>query len=695
MTENSFQGVRYIDGRTKFCVYSPKADKLELCLFSKDETKETKIPMQKNDDGFWSVAIDGKLEGQKYGYRSHGVFDPDNRLFFNPNKLLVDPYALEVTKSLHDITNKEKEILLGSNDVDSKDVAPKSIVRFLDKEELSKQFPYLYKKPNLSWSDVHIYELHVGNFTKLHPDISDEKKGRLEALEETINYFKSLSYNQIELMPITPTMADWQLDVEKGLSDQWGYNPINHHAIDPRYGNIYDFLSLVNAFHKNGIEVSLDLVYNHTGEFGKDAFLLSYKGLDADSYYRFSPQDNSSFVNTTGCKNGFNPYTIEGAKIIKNSLMFFADICGVDAFRFDLAGDCCLDNELHFNKDSIFVKTIEEVAAITNAKMSGEPWSAVGGYFLGQIPSIQEWNDKHEKSLKRFMRGEFGQINSLAHYLAGGDGDNKVNIFTKHDGATGHDWATYSEKNNYENNENNNDGTNENLYSPSQNDEEKLRKTKSAHAINTLARGVPLSLYGDELWRSQNGNNNGYAKSFPLVWKGLSKEQRERYLFERKINAFRQAHPIFSTTKKANSDIMANNKPSWEWVNVNGCPMTNNDWEYPQNRFLGYILNGEDEKAHRFDDDFLVMISGSPFDDINVVLPTPPHEGKWELVFDTSKTTKKEALVEYNEKDVYAIKPQSVVVLTCRRKKYEKEKDKTNILNLKNNLRFGAKGLEL
>ena len=687
MTKDSFQGVKLENNNTTFSLYSPEAKKVELCLFDESETTETKIPMQKDENGVWHTSLEGNLEGTKYGYRASGEYDPKKSLYFNPNKLLVDPYAIEVTKSLHNLTNNEKEALYFDNNIDSKDIAPKGVVRFLNKETLAKKYPYLYKKANTPWEKTHIYELHVGNFSKKHPDIDPQNRGKILALKDTINYFKALSYNQIELMPITPTMSDWQLDVQKGLSDQWGYNPINHHAIDPRYGSIFDLLEVINSFHQNGLEVCLDVVYNHTGEFGKKGFTLSYKGLDAKSYYRFSNDKDKSFINTTGCGNGFNPNTPQGAKIIRDSLMFFADICGVDAFRFDLAGDCCLDNNLQFDPNCNFLKIVDEVAKKTGAKMSGEPWSAVGGYFLGQIPNIYEWNDKHEKSLKMFIRGEYGQINSLAHYLAGGGCNNKVNIFTKHDGATGYDWATYSTKNNYENNENNNDGSNENHYSPSANNEERLTKTKSAHALNTLARGVPLSLSGDELWRSQNGNNNGYAKSFPLLWEGFTKEQQERYLFERKVNAFRLEHPIFSSVETVNQDIMPNNKPSWEWVNVHGDQMRTEDWDFPQNRFLGYVLNGEDKDGVRYDDDFFVMMSGCPDNQIEVTLPKTPHIGNWEVVFDTSKPTTNKNNEIYNDGDKYMINPQSVVVFTNKRKKDERQNTNQMLDIIKNKTR--------
>lgn len=668
MVQNPLQGVRKQGKNTEFCVCSPHAEKLELCLFSDDEKQENRIAMQKDEDGYWHAEVTGHLEGKKYGYRSHGLYNPDNGLFFNPAKLLVDPYASELTRSLYDLNNREKEILLGSNDKDSASVAPKSVVHFFDKEQLAKDYPFLYRKPRLEWRKTHIYELHVGNFSSCHPDIPEAERGKLLAIAKSVNYFKSMSYNQIELMPLTPTMADWQLEQGRGLSDQWGYNPINHHAIDPRYGTIYDFLAVVNELHANGIEVSMDMVFNHTGEFGKDAFLLSYKGLAPEAYYRVSPEDGHSFVNTTGCKNGFNPNTEQGSRIIYDSLMFFSDICGVDAFRFDLAGDCSLDEHLRFNPDSRFMQVVQDVEQKTGAKMSGEPWSAVGGYFLGRMPVLYEWNDKHEKVLKKFIRGEHGQIGGLAYHLAGSETSRKVNIFTKHDGATQYDWATYSQKNNYDNNENNQDGSNDNHYSPSANDEQRLTKTKSAHALNTLARGVPLSLSGDELWHSQNGNNNGYARSFPLQWEAFTPAQRERYLFERKINAFRLEHPAFSNVDNASSAIMPNGKPEWEWINIGGEPMRQDDWNFPYNRFLGYVLNGQDKNGKRFDDDFLVLASGNPDGWMDVRLPPAPNGGKWTVVFDTALPTSHKDEKRYEASAVYGLQPQSVVVMTARRK---------------------------
>ena len=272
MTKDSFQGVKLENNNTTFSLYSPEAKKVELCLFDESETTETKIPMQKDENGVWHASLKGNLEGTKYGYRASGEYDPKKSLYFNPNKLLVDPYAIEVTKSLHNLTNNEKEALYFDNNIDSKDIAPKGVVRFLNKETLEKKYPYLYKKANTPWEKTHIYELHVGNLSKKHPDIAPQNRGKILALKDTINYFKALSYNQIELMPITPTMSDWQLDAQKGLSDQWGYNPINHHAIDPRYGSIFDLLEVINSFHQNGLEVCLDVVYNHTGELGKKRF---------------------------------------------------------------------------------------------------------------------------------------------------------------------------------------------------------------------------------------------------------------------------------------------------------------------------------------------------------------------------------------------------------------------------------------
>ncbi|MBR5599571.1 MAG: hypothetical protein IKW39_05975 [Alphaproteobacteria bacterium] len=680
MTEDIKEGASLKNNQTSFCVHAPNATKVELCLFSDDEKTETRIPMEKDDSGKWLKSIDCNLEGKKYGYRADGTYAPESLLFFNPNKLLIDPYAYEITKSLYNVSTKEKEMFRSYCDADTSFIAPKSIVRFLDKKTLAKKYPYLYQKPNIEWGKNHIYELHVNNFSKLHPDIREEARGKLEGISLLVDYFKQLNYNQIELMPITPTMSDWQLEKDKGLFDSWGYNPITHHAVDPRYGNIYDFLELVNTLHKHNIEINLDMVFNHTGEFAANDFLLSYKGLDARSYYRYSQFDGHSFINTSGCKNGFNPNTAKAADVIRSSLTFFADVCGVDAFRFDLAGDCALDENLNFQPQSNFVKIIKEVSEKTGVKLSGEPWSAIGGYFLGEMPDIYEWNDRHEKSLRKFIRGEKGQVNTLAYYMAGGEVKNKVNIFTKHDGATMYDWATYHEKNNFENNENNVDGSNDNHYSPSRDDEERLTKTNTAHALNTLARGVPLSLSGDEILHSQGGNNNGYAKSFPLQWQNLTPIQKEHYMFERKVNAFRQAHQVFSSVENASSEIMPNGTPSWEWVNIYGYPMEKHDWDFQDNRFLAYVLNGENKEGKRFDDDFVVMTSGNPDGEMYVKLPRPPHGGRWQLVFDTSKPSNHKDATRYQEGANYILKPHSLAVFTSKRDDEQKNKALSNTL---------------
>ena len=638
--------------------------------------------MEKDENGDWHAFLDDIQEGQKYGYRSHGEYNPENRCFFNPNKLLVDPYARQVTRSLHDLTSEEREMLCTYNDVDTASIAPKSVVRFFDKKSLAEKYPFLYKKPEIPLGQNHIYEMHVGNFTAHHPDIPEEKRGKLSAISRTVNYLKALSYNQIELLPITATMSDKHLLREKDLSDQWGYKPINHFSVDPRYGSIDDLLQLVNDLHANGIEVSLDVVYNHTGEGGRDSFSLSYKGLDPDSYYRFSPENGYSFINTSGCGNGFNPNTEQGNRILRDSLMFFSDVCGVDAFRFDLAADCCLDNHLQYNPESPFLKVIKSVRDKTGAKMSGEPWSALGGYYLGRMKDdLHEWNDRHEKVLRQFLRGEEEQVGTLAYYMAGGNANGKINIFTKHDGATQYDWATYSHKNNYENNEENRDGSNDNHYSPSANDDHRLKKTKSAHALNVLARGIPLSLNGDELWYTQRGNNNGYAKKFPLQWKNFTYHQRERYLFERKINAFRQQHPVFSSIENASSEIMPNGKPSWDWVNINGDRMQESDWNCGYNRFLAYVLNGQNKEGKLFDDDFLVMMSGNPDFAMDVRLPKAPNNGCWQVVFDTSLPTSHKFSETYDVGDVYHIQPQSVVVMTCKRDRTE-EQTRTKPFNI-------------
>ncbi len=324
-------GIKKTHSGIKFKIFSKSAENICLCLFSSDEKSETKIPMTKDKDGIWSVEVKDLKEGQKYGYRADGIYDEDQCLFFNSQKLLIDPYAKEISDTLRVWDNP---VLLPYNNIDSAPYVPKSVVKF---DSNNSDYPYLNKKPKHSLDDTIIYELNVKGFSATNQNIDENLRGTFLGLAhpKNIEYLKSLNITQIELMPIMPTCGGKHLKQEFGLSDYWGYNPYNHFAVDPKFGTLEDFKYMINQMHKNDIEVCMDVVYNHTAPTQS----ISYEGLDTLSYHRIIEIDNKKYkLNSTGCGNSFDVSRKPALDVAYNSMKYFASI-GVDAFRLDLAGD--------------------------------------------------------------------------------------------------------------------------------------------------------------------------------------------------------------------------------------------------------------------------------------------------------------------------------------------------------------------
>ncbi len=671
-----FLGVSKEGSQVRFSVFSEHASGIDLCLFSDDEKKETRIPLFKNNDNVWSVALENIPVGQKYGYRAYGDFAPDRGLYFNPNKLLIDPYARELTSSISDW---EDPALNLSNTLDSAPIVPKCVVVFDDEKQDDIKYPYLHKKPQTEWKDTIIYEANVKGFSAQYPELPEEVRGKFLAFAQpqVIQYLKSLGITHLELMPVTTTCGGLQLKKEKGLSDYWGYNPINHFALDKRYGSREDFKFMVNELHKAGIEVGLDVVYNHSGEFGATHNLISYKGLDAPNYYRLTA--DGELINTTGCGNSINTNTAVVQKMIEDSLRYFATDMGVDGFRFDLAGDCALDENTRFNADGKFMQTVHRIARELNVKISGEPWSAVGGYYRGHMQGFMEWNDKHKEALRRFYRGDENIVPDLAGHISGGEGlyfgqkmSKYIRFVSAHDGFTAYDVVSYNEKNNWANNENNNDGDNNNASAASPNREIAFRRLKSMMVANILSRGVPLICAGDELARTQRGNNNAYCQDNELTWlnwKNFSREQRELYILIRKVIALRSAHSSFANLDVFTGNIVpSNGRKDIEWIRPDGREMEINDWHNSQNHILACVINGrngeisENKQSHQNkDDDFMILMCGNTYGVINFKLPPPPNSGSWSVVFDTANSRKK-----INEDGTYSLEPYSYVLLTSK-----------------------------
>lgn len=673
MIENSPLGVSKQGNKTLFSVFSEHAEKIELCLFSEDEKKETRIPLEKDVNNIWFVALDNIKVGQKYGFRAYGEFAPEKGLYFNPNKLLIDPFSKELSSTMKDW---EEPALSLTNNIDSAFAMPKSVVVFDNPKEDEKKYPYLHRKPQTEWKNTIIYEANVKGFSALHPDLAEDERGMFKAFAnpQVIQYLKSLGVTHLELMPVTTTCGGLQLEKAKGLSDYWGYNPINHFAFDKRYGTRDDFKKMVNELHKAGIEVGLDVVYNHSGEYGAAHNLLSYKGLDAPNYYRLN--EYGQFIDTTGCKNSINTNTPITRRLINDSLTYFTRDLGVDGFRFDLAGDCALNGDTRFDENGQFLQIVRGISKKFGTKVSGEPWSALGGYYRGNMKGMMEWNDKHESAVRSFYRGDEYVIGELAGHISGGEGlwygqltSKYVRYIAAHDGFTAFDVVSYNEKNNWANNENNNDGNNNNHSSASPNREIAFRRLKSMMSANILSRGVPMICAGDELARTQQGNNNAYCQDNELTWlkwKDFTPEQRDLYLHIRKLTAFRAEHPSFANLDVFTGEkVPSNGRKDIEWMRADGQEMQPGDWNNPCNHILACVINGKNGEVSKnpqsrknSDDDFMIMMCGNTYGVVDFKLPTPPNGKKWELVFDTTGQHKK-----INDNGTYSLDAYSYVLL--------------------------------
>ena len=392
------------------------------------------------------------------------------------------------------------------------------------------------------------------------------------------------------------------------------------------------------------------------------------------NYYRIN--DEGYFINTTGCGNSMNTNTPIMKRLLEDSLTYLTKDIGVDGFRFDLAGDCALDGQTRFDANGQFLQIIRKISKKYGAKISGEPWSALGGYNRGNLKGVMEWNDKHEAAVRRFYRGEEYVVAELASHISGGEGlwygqnhSKYVRYVAAHDGFTAYDVANYNEKNNWANNENNNDGNNNNHSAISPNQEIAFRRIKSMLTANILSRGVPMICAGDELARTQNGNNNAYCQDNELTWlkwKGFTKEERDLYVHIRRVTAFRAEHPVFANLDVFSGDIVpSNGRKDIEWIRADGQEMQEGDWHNPYNHILACVINGQGSEVSKnprtkktTDDDFMVLMCGNTYGVVDFKLPKAPNGNNWEVVFDTAGKNRK-----INENGTYSLEAYSYVLL--------------------------------
>jgi glycogen operon protein len=596
-TDRAF-GAKITDQGTEFSVWSKNAEKIELCLYDATGEKEiARLPMRRDGDCY-RLFVEGNGEGTRYGYRAHGRYEPDNGLWFDPSKLLVDPYATALDRPFrHDAR-------LGRVGEDTAELVPKAIVT---SDVPVKPRPPMFKKGGL------IYEVAVKAFTHLQPDVPLERRGTLAALAHPaiIAHLKRIGVDAVELMPIVAWIDERHLPA-LGLANGWGYNPIVFMALDPRVapGGMAELRQAVEALQAQGIAVILDLVFNHTGESDIHGTTLSLRGLDSLSFYRHEPDRAGILVNDTGTGNTVacdHPYV---RRLILDSLRHFVLHAGVDGFRFDLA-TIIGRSDRGFEANGPTLRAILADDVLADRVMIAEPWDiGPSGYQLGNFPSpFLEWNDRARDDLRRYWRGDDRMTGRLATILAGSsdvfghDGrqhTRSVNFLAAHDGFALMDLVSYSAKHNENNGEQNRDGHNENYswnngVEGETNDKAVLirRRNDVAALLSTLfaTRGTIMLTAGDEGGRSQRGNNNAYCHDDDITWLDWSCLDCELVAHTAFLSALRKRFSVFSET------LFLNGNGDVEWLSPGGNPMTVGEWEDPHFSCLAMVLATTDRET--------------------------------------------------------------------------------------------------
>ena len=664
-------GASYDGAGVNFALYSQVAQKVELCLFDEHDV-ETRIEMTERNSYVWHNYIPGLHPGQCYGYRVYGPYDPVHGLRCNPNKLLLDPYAkaiegnIDGDESLFSYWFKSPDDNSAMNDLDSAAHTMKSAVINPYFDWGNDQHPYI------SYHDSVIYEAHVRGMTNLNMDVPPDIRGTYAGLAypSVIEYLKKLGITAIELMPIHQFVNDSFLQ-EKGLSNYWGYNTIGFFAPHNAYSSsgergeqVNEFKSMVKAYHHAGMEVILDVVYNHTAEGNHMGPTLSFKGIDNASYYRLVEGDQQHYFDTTGTGNSLLMRSPHALQLITDSLRYWVTEMHVDGFRFDLAATLARQFQ-EVDKLSAFFDIVEQDPIISRVKLIAEPWDlGSGGYQVGGFPSSwSEWNGRYRDTVRDFWRSQPSTLPEFASRLMGSSDLYQVNgrrpvasvnFITAHDGFTMNDLVSYNEKHNEANGEGNRDGESNNrswncgvegpTNIPDVND---LRQRQMRNMFATLlfSQGIPMICGGDEVARTQQGNNNAYCQDNEISWTNwhLDKGRKELLAFVSKLIHLRLDHPVlhrrrFFTGREPGDD--SNTIPQVEWFDHTGSIMDMDDWQNTHAFSMMIYLNGSDIPevdwyGNRMVDNDFILIFNAHYEPIMFTLPDERYGRKWQLVVDT------------------------------------------------------------
>ncbi len=680
-----------------FALFSEHAEKVELCLFDEQGKNEIqRVELQEKTDQVWHGFLPDARSGLLYGYRVHGPYEPDEGLRFNAYKLLLDPYAKEIHGDLiwsdahfgYQVGSKRGD--LSFNRQDNADKMPKSRV-------INPAFDWGDDQPpNIPWHDTVIYEMHVKGFTQSHPEVPPDLRGSYAALTTApvIEHLHALGVTAVELMPIHAFVDD-RILVDHGLRNYWGYNSIGFFAPDFRYasnGLTSDFKAMVKALHEAGIEVILDVVYNHTAEGNQLGPTLCFRGIDNIAYYRLMPDDLRHYMDYTGTGNTLNMMHPRVLQLIMDSLRYWVLEMHVDGFRFDLAS--ALARELHeVDRLGAFFDIIHQDPVLSQVKLIAEPWDlGEGGYQVGNFPvGWTEWNGRYRDAIRAYWKGDKHLVGELAYRLTGSSdlyehGGRKpyasINFVTAHDGFTLHDLVSYDEKHNEANQENNRDGDDNNLSwncgeeGPTDDSEVlvlRARQKRNFLATLMLSQGVPMLLAGDEMGRTQQGNNNAYCQDNEISWVDWELDQADRELlnFVKQLIALRKAHPSFRRRRFFEGhNIKDQGVKDIVWINPNGHEMSDKQWnKLSFAHCLGMYLAGlaideYDEHGKRISDDDFLLLLNAHHEEVDFQIPDINGVQRWKVLIDTVDAALPSDAPTWKSGDDYPLQSRSLVLLT-------------------------------
>jgi len=687
------------DGKgTNFALFSENAVAVELCLFDEANT-ETRFPLKEVYNYVWHAYLPEIAPGQRYGYRVYGEFDPENGHRFNPQKLLIDPYAKAIAGDIiydeaifgYPWHNAEED--LAQSHSDDAPLVPKGVV-------IDDSFDWGSDRHlQVPWHETVIYEVHVKGFTRLHPEIPENLRGTYAGLTHpaAIEHFKSLGITAVELLPVHHYLNSPGHLVRKGLRNYWGYDSVGYFApysgysaLGDRGQQVREFKQMVKALHAVGIEVILDVVYNHTGEGNHLGPTLFLRGIDNTCYYRLVDEMGRYYIDFTGCGNSLNVRHPQILKLIMDSLRYWVQEMHVDGFRFDLAS--ALAREL-YEVDSLaaFFDIIHQDPVLSNVKLIAEPWDiGEGGYQVGNFPLLwSEWNGKYRDTVRDFWRARERTLAEFAYRFTGSSDlyqangrlpHASINFITAHDGFTLRDLVSYDEKHNEANGENNRDGES---YNRSWNcgvegetdDPEilALRAKQQRNFLTTLmlSQGVPMLLGGDEMGRSQGGNNNAYCQDNEISWFHwhLCNQQKDLLDYTRSLIQFRHQHPVFRRRNWFQGRaIHGSGVSDIGWYNPDGTQMTEKQWEDESTRAIAIFLNGK-ELAYPnpcgdriVDDSFLLLLNADEQESV-FTLPESLQEQQWKAIIDTNEAHFLENELTYSHNQAIRVHPFSLVLL--------------------------------